>query len=143
MRLHGLALVHHQRAVLEVADPQGAGLVPGPAATHFFFGDAQLSPGGAFTPQMPIERAPWNLASELPLEDAVEDLVGAVRLLLFQLYGAGQQVGVTLPRFSPIGTPTAIQSGHALGLQPPPLTAEGAHREPSPLSVGQPVFRAA
>ena len=32
MGLHGPTLVRHRRAVLEIADPQGAGLIPRPAA---------------------------------------------------------------------------------------------------------------
>ena len=136
MGLDRLALIHHQRAMLEVANPQCARLVSGPAATYLLPRDAQLPPRGAVPLEVPIERAPRDFASELPLEDAIEDLVGAVRLLLLQFHSAGQQIGVTFPRLSPIGTPTPVQPGHALDLQPPPLAAEGAHRDTTPLSVG-------
>ena len=66
MRLDGLALVHHQRAVLEVADPQRPGLVPGPAAADFFLRDAQLPPRGPLLPQMPVEGGTRDLATRTP-----------------------------------------------------------------------------
>ena len=77
MGLHGPALVHHRRAVLEVADPQGAGLVPGPAAADDFLGDAQLPPRGPLLPQVPVQGGTRKLTPELPLQDAIDRFVGA------------------------------------------------------------------
>ena len=104
MGLHGPALVHHRRAVLEVADPQGAGLVPRPAAADDFLGDAQLPPRGPLLPQVPVEGGTRKLTPELPLQDAIDRFVGAERLLLLQDHGAVQQVAVLFPRLAPVAS---------------------------------------
>ncbi len=140
MGLHGAALVHHRRAVLEVADPQGTGLVPGPAATHDFLRHAQLPPRGPLLPQVPVQGGTRKLTSELPLQDAIDRFVGAEGLLLFQGHGAVQQVAVLLSRLAPIGAAAAIQARHAFVFQPPPLATQGACRKAFPPSVGQQAF---
>ncbi len=90
VRLDRLPPLHHQGAVLEVAQPQDARLVPSPAATDLLRGSAQPPPRGPFAPQMLVEGAPRNDAAELPLQYPIDDPVRAVKLLFLQCDGEGQ-----------------------------------------------------
>jgi len=90
VRLDSLSLLHHQRSVLEVADPQCAGLLSRPTATDLLRGNTQLAARRSGASQMVIERAPRERASELAFENLIDDFVGAEGLLFFQLHGAGQ-----------------------------------------------------
>jgi len=113
VRFDRLPPLDHQGAVLEVAHPQGPRLVPTPTATDLLLGSSQLPPRSAFAPQVLVEGAPRNAAAELPLQDPIDDLVRALGLLLLQLDGTSQQVGVLLPGLSPIGSPPTVQPRHA------------------------------
>ena len=90
VRLDHLALLDDRRPVFKVADPQRTRLFTRPTATDLLRGDAQLASCRPFALQMMIERAARERASELALEDAVNDFVGAVRLFLLELHGASQ-----------------------------------------------------
>jgi hypothetical protein len=76
--------------VFEVAEPQRARLVASPTATDLLQRNTQLAPCGSFASQVVIEGAPGNGATELPLEDPIDNLVRTLGLLLLQLYGASQ-----------------------------------------------------
>jgi hypothetical protein len=76
--------------MLEIADPERAGLTPRPTATDLFCGDAQFAASGSLTSQMVIEGASRDAATELVLEDPIDDAIRASRLFFLQLHRSGQ-----------------------------------------------------
>jgi hypothetical protein len=126
--------------MFEIADPEGSRFVTAPAAADLLGRDAQLAPRGPLAAKMAVELAPRDLPAELLLKDSIDDLIGAARLLVLQLHGTGEQVGVAAPRLAPIRAPAAIQSRHPVLLELPPFPPQGANRQATPPPIRQQSF---
>ncbi|MBI2478357.1 MAG: hypothetical protein HYV60_06865 [Planctomycetia bacterium] len=85
MRFLGAIAVDHVRPILEITDPQGIGLIAGPAATDLLLGNAQLQPCRSHFFQMPVERGFGKRGFEFLLQKLVDRFLGASRLILLQL----------------------------------------------------------
>jgi len=90
MGLDGPAVLDDRRTMLEISHPERVALLSGPSAADDFAGDSELASCGSLASQMAIERGARHLAAELAEQDAIDDLVAAVGLLLCEFDGAGE-----------------------------------------------------
>ncbi len=135
MGCHRLVTHQHARPILEIAQPQGVGMVPRPAAADLLLADAQLQPRGPGPLQVPIEGRFGNRRAELGLEKLVDGDVGAARLLLLQLDGLGDHRLRALARLSPVAPPLAEQGLETAIAVLFPLPPQGGPRRPPTLPV--------
>ena len=134
---HRLVAYQHARPILEIAQPQGVGMVPRPAAADLLLTDAQLQPCGPGPLQVPIESRFGNRRLELGLEELVDGDVGAARLLLLQFNGLGDHRLRTLARLSPVAPSPAEQGLETAIAVLFPLPPQGGPRWPPTLPVGE------
>jgi hypothetical protein len=87
-----------------------------------------------------IKGAAGHLATELLLQDAINNLGGAPGLLLLQVRGSSQQRRVLLSWLAPVAAATAKKARHPFVLQTPPLPPQGPRGDTSTPTVGQEPF---
>ena len=115
-------------AILEIADPEGVRVVPGPAAAHRLLRDAELEARGPRFLEVPEQGRVGQDDSALGPEELVDGLLGATGLVALQLDGPLDDFQGMGPRRSPIGAGLpgeGLESSLTVEDQFPPEGGEG------------------
>ena len=94
MRLDRLPLMHDDRSMFKVADPQGVTLIARPAAANLLLHKTEPATRGPFPAEVPIERGTGHLSPQFMLQDLIDHLVAATGLFELEFDGPGQQPGL-------------------------------------------------
>ncbi len=104
------ALVEDVGPLLEVADPQGIGVVVGPAAADFGPADAELDARGAGRLEVPVQGRGGDRETEFGFQEVIDRHMRAVGLIAFQGDGAGDHGRIVGAGLAAVGAEFTRQS---------------------------------